>query len=57
MEAGPGEKCEKVTPKPAKEALEQPEQSRKQNQRKTEWKVGTKIKGAKNKWIWARKKP
>ena len=43
MEGGPGEKCEKVTPKPAKEALEQPEQSRKQNQRKTEWKVGTKI--------------
>ena len=28
MEAGPVEMCEKVTPKPAKEALEQPEQSR-----------------------------
>ena len=28
MEAGPGEKCEKVTLKPEKEALEQPEQSR-----------------------------
>ena len=28
MEAGPGEKCEKVTLKQEKEALEQPEQSR-----------------------------
>ena len=28
MEAGPGETCEKVTLKPEKEALEQPEQSR-----------------------------
>ena len=28
MEAGPGEKCEKVTLEPEKEALEPPEQSR-----------------------------
>ena len=28
VEAGPGEKCEKVTLKPENEALEQPEQSR-----------------------------
>ena len=34
VEAGPGEKCEKVTLKPEKEALEQPEQSRTKSNKK-----------------------
>ena len=46
MEAGPGEKCEKVTLKPEKETLEQPEQSRTKLNKNTEMKAGEK------KWIW-----
>ena len=50
VEAGPGEKCEKVTLKPEKEALEQPEQSR-TKPNKNRVKSGHGMKGEERKWI------
>ena len=56
MEPGPGEKREKVTLKPEKEALEQHEQSR-TKQNKNWAKGGHRYEREEKKWIRALNKP